>query len=96
MLHAGAIYRRIVLTVPARLLQAFYQQSQVALSPFLRCHAQYLGDGLVVVKPSAPASGVTMRAYTNPNTARDLAASVYVTSLVLLALRSGQLAFAWQ
>ena len=44
MLHEGVIYRHIVLTVPALLRQTFYQQSQVVLSPFIRCGVQCLDD----------------------------------------------------
>jgi Putative transposase/Transposase zinc-binding domain len=44
MLHAGSIYRHIVLTVPALLRQTFYQQSKVLLSPFMRCGVRCLDD----------------------------------------------------
>ena len=44
MLHEGVIYRHIVLTVPALLRKAFYQQSQVVLSPFMRCGVRCLDD----------------------------------------------------
>jgi len=44
MLHAGVIYRHIVLTVPALLRQTFYQQSQAVLSPFMRCGVRCLED----------------------------------------------------
>jgi len=44
MLHAGVIYRHIVLTVPEILRNTFYQQSQAVLSPFMRCGARCLDD----------------------------------------------------
>jgi hypothetical protein len=44
MLHEGVIYRHIVLTVPALLRKAFYQQSQAVLSPFMRCGVRCLDD----------------------------------------------------
>src|SRR5215470_15280369 len=44
MLHAGVIYRHIVLTVPEILRQTFYQQSQAVLSPFMRCGVTCLDD----------------------------------------------------
>jgi hypothetical protein len=44
MLHEGVIYRHIVLTVPAILRHAFYQQSQALLSPFMRCGVTCLDD----------------------------------------------------
>jgi hypothetical protein len=44
MLHEGVIYRHIVLTVPEILRKTFYQQSQVVLSPFMRCGARCLDD----------------------------------------------------
>src|SRR5262245_40191683 len=46
MLHAGVIYRHIVLTVPALLRPTFYQQSQAVLSPFMRCGVACLDDVL--------------------------------------------------
>jgi hypothetical protein len=45
MLHAGVIYRHIVLTVPALLRQTFYRQAQAVMSPFMRCGARCLDDG---------------------------------------------------
>ena len=44
MLHAGVIYRHIVLTMPAMLRTTFSQQSQALLSPFMRCGVQCLDD----------------------------------------------------
>jgi Transposase zinc-binding domain/Putative transposase len=44
MLHAGVIYRHIVLTMPALLRTTFYQQSTAVLSPFMRCGVQCLDD----------------------------------------------------
>ena len=44
MLHAGIIYRHIVLTVPEILRKTFYQQSKAVLSPFMRCGVRCLDD----------------------------------------------------
>jgi putative transposase/transposase-like zinc-binding protein len=44
MLHAGVIYRHIVLTMPALLRTTFYQQSQALLSPLMRCGRRCLDD----------------------------------------------------
>src|SRR2546426_12839247 len=44
MLHAGVIYRHIVLTVPEILRKTFYQQAQAVLSPFMRCGVRCLDD----------------------------------------------------
>jgi Putative transposase/Transposase zinc-binding domain len=44
MLHAGVIYRHIILTVPAMFRPTFYQHAAVMLSAFMRCGAQCLND----------------------------------------------------
>jgi len=44
MLHAGVIYRHIVLTMPAMLRKTFYQQAKAVLSPFMRCGVRCLDD----------------------------------------------------
>jgi putative transposase/transposase-like zinc-binding protein len=44
MLHAGVIYRHIVLTIPALLRTTFYQNATVLLSAFMRCGVQCLDD----------------------------------------------------
>jgi hypothetical protein len=44
MLHAGVIYRHIVLTVPELLRKTFYQQSKDVLSSFMRCGVRCLDD----------------------------------------------------
>jgi hypothetical protein len=44
MLHAGVIYRHIVLTVPESLRKTFYQQAQAGLSPFMQCGVRCLDD----------------------------------------------------
>src|SRR5216683_875994 len=46
MLHAGVIYRHIVLTVPAVLRTTFYQNAAALLSPFMRCGVRCLDDVL--------------------------------------------------
>jgi hypothetical protein len=44
ILHAGGIYRHIVLTVPAVLRTTFYQNAPALLSPFMRCGVRGLDD----------------------------------------------------
>ena len=44
VLHAGVIYRHIILTVPAMFRTTFYQNAAVVLSAFLRCGVQCLDD----------------------------------------------------
>lgn len=44
MLHAGVIYRHIVLTVPALLRITFYQNAHILLSAFMRCGVKCLDD----------------------------------------------------
>lgn len=44
MLHEGVISRPIVLTVPERRRETFYQQSQAVLSPFMRCGVRCWDD----------------------------------------------------
>src|SRR3989475_6262119 len=43
-LHAGVIYRHIILTVPAMFRTTFYQNVAVVLSAFMRCGGQCLDD----------------------------------------------------
>jgi hypothetical protein len=44
MLHAGVIYRHIILTVPAMFRTTFYQHAAVMLSALMRCGGQCLDD----------------------------------------------------
>jgi uncharacterized protein (DUF983 family) len=44
MLHAGVIYRHIVLTIPDVLRPPFYQHAEVLLSAFMRCGVRCLDD----------------------------------------------------
>src|SRR2546425_859027 len=44
MLHAGVIYRHIILTVPAMFRTTFYHNAAVVLSAFMRCGVQCLDD----------------------------------------------------
>jgi Putative transposase/Transposase zinc-binding domain len=44
VLHAGVIYRHIILTVPAMFRTTFYQNAADVLSAFMRCGAQCLDD----------------------------------------------------
>jgi hypothetical protein len=44
MLHAGVIYRHIILTVPAMFRTTFYHNAEVVLSALMRCGVQCLDD----------------------------------------------------
>ena len=44
MLHAGVIYRHIILTVPAMFRTTFYHNAAVLLSALMRCGGQCLDD----------------------------------------------------
>src|SRR3954447_19118375 len=50
VLHAGVIYRHIILTVPAMFRTTFYQNAAVVLSAFIRCGAQCLDDFYSTIK----------------------------------------------
>ena len=50
MLHAGVIYRHIILTVPAMFRTTFYQNATVLLSGLMRCGVQCMDDFLSVVR----------------------------------------------
>src|SRR5215813_286031 len=57
MLHAGVIYRHIILTVPAMFRTTFYQNAAVVLSALMRCGAQCLDDFYSAVKGKALRGG---------------------------------------
>ena len=57
MLHAGVIYRHIILTVPALFRTTFYQNAAVVLSAFMRCGAQCLDDFYSTVRGKALKGG---------------------------------------
>ena len=44
VLHAGVIYRHIILTVPAMFRTIFYQNAALLLSALMRCGVQCLDD----------------------------------------------------
>src|SRR6266566_3752922 len=56
-LHAGVIYRHIILTVPAMFRTPFYQNAAVVLSAFMRCGAQCLDDFFSTVRGKALRGG---------------------------------------
>src|SRR5919202_741702 len=56
-LHAGVIYRHIILTVPAMFRTPFYQHAAVVLSAFMRCGAQCLDDFYSTVRGKAVRRG---------------------------------------
>ena len=57
VLHAGVIYRHIILTVPAMFRTTFYQTAAVVLRAFIRCGAQCLDDFYSTVKGKALQGG---------------------------------------
>jgi uncharacterized protein (DUF983 family) len=57
ILHAGVIYRHIILTVPAMFRTTFYQNAAVVLSAFMRCGAQCLDDVYSTVRGKALRGG---------------------------------------
>lgn len=57
VLHAGVIYRHIILTVPAMFRTTFYQHAAVVLSAFMRCGAQCLDDFYSTVRGKALTGG---------------------------------------
>jgi Transposase zinc-binding domain/Putative transposase len=57
VLHAGVIYRHIILTVPARFRMTFYQNAAVVLSAFMRGGAQCLEDFSSTVRGKALCGG---------------------------------------
>jgi hypothetical protein len=56
-LHAGVIYRHIILTVPAMFRTSFYQNAAILLSAFMRCGAQCLDDFFSTVRGKALRGG---------------------------------------
>ena len=57
VLHAGVIYRHIILSVPAMFRTTFYQKAAVVLSAFMRCGAQCLDDFYSTVRGKALKGG---------------------------------------
>ena len=57
VLHAGVIYRHIILTVPAMFRTSFYQNAAILLSAFMRCGAQCLEDFFSTVRGKALRGG---------------------------------------
>lgn len=56
-LHAGGIYRHIIVTVPAMFRTPFYQNAAVVCSAFMRCGAQCLDDFFSTVRGKALRGG---------------------------------------
>ncbi len=57
VLHAGVIYRQIILTVPAMFRTTFYHNAAVVLSAFMRCGGQCLDDFYSTVRGKALRGG---------------------------------------
>src|SRR4029450_8657164 len=65
VLHAGVIYRHIILTVPAMFRTTFYRNAPVVLSAFMRCGAQCLDDFYSAVRGKALKGGSIMVLHTH-------------------------------
>ena len=48
MLHAGVIYRHIILTVPAMFRTTFYNNAALLLSALMRCGVQCVDRSLTI------------------------------------------------
>jgi hypothetical protein len=57
VLHAGVIYRHIILTVPALFRTTFYHNAAVVLSALMRCGAQCMDDFYSTVRGKALKGG---------------------------------------
>ena len=65
VLHAGVIYRHILLTVPAMFRTPFYQHAAVGLSAFMRGGAQGLDDFYSTVRGKALKGGYSTVLHTH-------------------------------
>jgi hypothetical protein len=65
VLHAGVIYRHIILTVPAMFRTTFYQHAAVVLRAFMRCGAQCLDDFYSEVRGKALRGGYIVVLHTH-------------------------------
>jgi hypothetical protein len=68
MLHAGVIYRHILLTVPAMFRPTFYQNATGVLSAFIRCGAPCLDDFYSTVRGKALRGGYITVLHTHGRT----------------------------
>src|SRR5437899_4768028 len=57
VLHAGVIYRHIILTVPVMFRTTFYHNAEVVLNACMRCGAQCLDDFYSTVRGKALKGG---------------------------------------
>jgi hypothetical protein len=65
VLHAGVIYRHIILTVPAMLRTTFYRNATVLLSAFMRCGVTCLDDFFSEVRGKALRGGYIVVIHTH-------------------------------
>src|SRR4051794_26818050 len=65
VLHAGVIYRPIILTVPAMFRTTFSQTAAVVLSAFMRCGGQCLDDFYSTVRGKALKGGYSTVLHTH-------------------------------
>jgi hypothetical protein len=65
VLHAGVIYRHIILTVPAMLRTTFYHNATVLLSAFMRCGVTCLEDCFSEVRGKALRGGYIVVLHTH-------------------------------
>lgn len=83
VLHEGALYRHIILTVPAMFRPTFYQNAAVVLSAFMRCGVQCLDDFYSTVKGKPLKGGSIVVLHTHGRTGQ------YHPHLHLLATSGG-------
>lgn len=68
VLHAGVIYRHIILTVPALFRMTFYQNAAVVLSALMRCGVQCMDDFYSDVRGKALRGGSIVVIHTHGRT----------------------------
>jgi hypothetical protein len=68
VLHAGVIYRHIILTVPAMFRTTFYQNAAVLLSALMRCGVQCMDDFYSDVRGKALRGGSIVVIHTHGRT----------------------------
>src|SRR6266446_5772986 len=83
VLHAGVIYIRAILTVPAMFRTTFYHNAEVVLNAFMRCGAQCLDDFYSTVRGKALKGGSITVLHTHGRTGQ------YHPHLYLLATSGG-------
>ena len=83
VLHAGVIYRHIILTVPAMFRTTFYQNAAVLLRALMRCGVQCMDDFYSDIRGKALRGGSIVVIHTHGRTGQ------YHPHLHLIATRGG-------